>query len=159
MGESELGRVLDPRALDEGTGARGRVRFEVPAAWLDEGCRIEILLPRRLPCARCDSGGCDSCSKSGALRAPDEEAQRRLEITLQGDCGDAVALRLVDPFGTGLVEQLILEIRVGVASPGVMRIPEPPAPLALPTPMVPWRGVIMAVIATAAAILAALLSR
>lgn len=159
MGESELGRVLDPRALDEGTGARGRVRFEVPAAWLDAGCRIEILLPRRLPCARCDSGGCDACGKSGALRAPDDEAQRRLAITLPDDCGDAVALRLVDPFGTGLIEQLILEIRVGVASPGVTRIPDPPAPLALTTPMVPWRGVIMAVMATVAAILAAVLSR
>jgi len=159
MGESTLGRVLDPRALDEGTGARGRVRLEVPAAWLDEGCRIEILVPRRVPCARCDGGGCDACGKSGVLRAPDAEAQRRLEITLPDDCGDAVALRLVDPFGTGLIEQLILEIRAGTASPGVTRIPDPPAPLALPAPMIPWRGVIMAALATAAAILAALLSR
>ena len=60
---------------------------------------------------------------------------------------------------TGLIEQLIVEIRVGEASPSVTRIPEPPAPLALTTPLVPWRGVIMAVIATAAAILAAVLSR
>lgn len=159
MGESALGRVLDPRALDEGTGARGRVRLEVPAAWLDAGCRIEILVPRRVPCARCDGGGCDSCGKSGALRAPDAEAARRLEITLPEGCGEAVALRLVDPFGDGLVEQLLLEIRAGRASPEVTRVPDPPAPLALPPPLVPWRGVIMAALAAAAAILAALLAR
>jgi hypothetical protein len=159
LGESALGRVLDPRALDEGTGARGRLRFEVPAAWLDEGCRLDILVPRRVPCARCDGGGCDACGKSGVLRAPDAEAERRLEILLPEACGDAVALRLVDPFGAGLVEQLILEIRVGDASPSVTRLVDPPAPLALPPAPLPWRGVLMAALAAVAAILAALFAR
>ena len=159
MAEGTLGRLLDPRALDEGAGPRGRVQITVPAAWLTDGCRIEILAPRRLPCARCDAGGCDACGKSGVVRAPDLEASRRLEITLPGTPGEAVALRLADPFGPGLIDQLIVEIRAGEASPGVTRLPEltPQEPAALP--LYPWRGVILAAIATAAAILIAVLSR
>ena len=160
LGEGALGRVLDPRALDEGTGARGRVRLEVPADWLAAGCRIAIVAPRRLPSARCDGGGCDACGKSGVLRAPDAADDRRLEITLPGTHRDAVALRLSDPFGGGLVEQLIVEIRAGTASPCVTRIPDPlPPPDAAPLPVIPWRGLIAAGLATAAAILAAVLAR
>lgn len=159
MREGALGQVLDPRALDEGTGARGRVCVEVPTAWLTAGCRIEILAPRRLACARCDGGGCDACGKSGALRAPDAEASRRLEITLPGTQSPAVALRLADPFGEGFVEQLIVEIRAGIASPCVTRLPEPPSPSASPRSVIPWRGVLVAAFATAAAILAAVLAR
>jgi hypothetical protein len=160
MADGTLGRVLDPRALDEGKGPRGRVQITVPAAWLTSGCRVEILVPRRLPCARCDGGGCDACGKSGVLRAPDAEADRRLEITLPGTHNEAVALRLADPFGAGLVDQLIVEIRAGAASPGVTRVPEPP-PLedAAPLPPFAWRGFVVAAIATAAAILVAVLAR
>jgi hypothetical protein len=159
MGDGALGRVLDPRALDEGTGARVRVRVEVPAAWLTAGCRIAIVAPRRLPCARCDGGGCDACGKSGVLRAPDAEEDRRLELTLPGTQSEAVALRLADPFGVGLVEQLIVEIRAGAVSPGVTRIWEPTPAAAAPLPVIPWRGMIVVAIATAAAILVAVLSR
>lgn len=160
MREGALGQVLDPRALDEGTGARGRVCVEVPTDWLAAGCRIAIVAPRRLPCARCDGGGCDACGKSGVLRAPDAADDRRLEITLPGTHHAAVALRLSDPFGGGLVEQLIVEIRPGIASPCVTRIPDPlPPPDAAPLPKIPWRGLIAAALATAAAILAAVLAR
>ncbi len=159
MADGTLGRVLDPRALDEGAGPRGRVQITVPAAWLAVGCRVEILVARRLACARCDGGGCDACGKSGVLRAPDDEAARRLEITLPGTTNEAVALRLADPFGAGLVDQLIVEIRAGKASPGVTRIPEPPPEGAVPLPPFAWRGVILAAIATAAAILVAVLAR
>ena len=159
MADGTLGRLLDPRALDEGTGPRGRVQITVPAAWLTEGCRIEILAPRRLSCARCDAGGCDACGKSGVLRAPDAEASRRLEITLPGTPGVAVALRLADPFGPGVVDQLIVEIRAGEASLGVTRLPEPTSPEATTVPPYAWRGVVLAAIATAAAILVAVLSR
>lgn len=160
MREGALGQVLDPRALDEGTGARGRLCLEVPTDWLAAGCRIAILAPRRLACARCDGGGCDACGKSGVLRAPDAADDRRLEITLPGTHHDAVALRLADPFGGGLVEQLIVEIRVGVASACVTRIPDPlPPPGAAALAVLPWRGFLVAALATAAAILAALLAR
>jgi hypothetical protein len=159
MAEGTLGRLLDPRALDEGTGPRGRVQITVPAAWLNDGCRLEILAPRRLPCARCDAGGCDACGKSGVIRAPDLESSRRLEITLPATPGEAVALRLADPFGPGLVDQLIVEIRAGEASPGVTRIAEPTVSEAPALPLYPWRGVVLAAIATAAAILVAVLSR
>ena len=159
MADGTLGRLLDPRALDEGAGPRGRVQITVPAAWLTEGCRIEILAPRRLPCARCDAGGCDACGKSGVLRAPDAEASRRLEITLPGTPGEAVALRLADPFGPGLVDQLIIEIRAGVASPSVTLLADPAVPEVATLPPYPWRGVVLAAIATTAAILVAVLSR
>jgi len=159
MADGTLGRLLDPRALDEGVGPRGRVQITVPTAWLIAGCRIELLAPRRLPCARCDGGGCDACSKSGVLRAPDDEASRCLEITLPATQNEAVALRLADPFGAGLVEQLIVEIRAGVASPGVTRLPDPPAEDAAERPPIAWRGLIVAAIATAAAILVAVLMR
>ncbi|MEP7124864.1 MAG: hypothetical protein ABJE95_28305 [Byssovorax sp.] len=159
MADGTLGRLLDPRALDEGTGPRARVQITVPIAWLTDGCRIEILAPRRLPCARCDGGGCDACGKSGVLRAPDDEAARRLEITLPPTSSEAVALRLADPFGAGVVDQLIVEIRVGAASSGVTRLLDPleDAPPALPP--IAWRGVLLAAIATAAAILVAVLAR
>lgn len=161
MSDSALGRVLDPRALDEGTGARGRLAIDVPADWLAAGCRIALVAPRRLPCARCDGGGCDACHKSGVLRAPDAEADRRLEITLPSTPHEALALRLADPFGGGLVEQLIVEIRAaGEASPSVTRLPDSlPPEDAAPPPGLPWRGVLVAVLATAAAILGALLAR
>src|SRR4051794_2515473 len=105
MSEQALGRILDPRVLDEGLGARGRVRIAVPAEWLAAGCRIDLVAPRRLPCARCDGGGCDGCGRSGVLRAPEAEADRHLAITLPGTSNLAVALRLTDPFGPGLVAQ------------------------------------------------------
>ncbi len=193
MSDGALGRVLDPRALDEDTGARGRIRLEVPADWLAAGCRIAVVAPRRLPCARCDGGGCDACGKSGVLRAPDAADDRRLEITLPGTERNAVALRLSDPFGGGLVQQLIVEISAGTASPCVTRIPDPalrlpdPASVVLvqqlidelrarfaspgvrrtpdppskfpPPQAMPWRSLIVAGLATAAAILAALLAR
>jgi hypothetical protein len=159
MADGTLGRLLEPRALDEGTGPRGRVQITVPAAWLADGCSLSLLAPRRLPCARCDGGGCDACGKSGVLRAPDDEAARRLEITLPPTENEAVALRLADPFGAGVVDQLIVEIRAGVASPGVTRVPDPPAEAAAVLPPIAWRGVIIAAIATAAAILVAVLAR
>ena len=159
MADGTLGRLLDPRALDEGAGPRARVQSTVPAAWLTAGCRIEILAPRRLPCARCDGGGCDACGKSGVLRAPDDEAARLLEITLPPTANEAVALRLADPFGAGVVDQVIVEIRTGAASPGVTRIPDPLADEPAPLPPIAWRGVIVAAIATAAAILVAVLAR
>src|SRR6478609_12074352 len=109
MSDHALGRILDPRVLDESPGARGRVRIALPGEWLAAGCRIDLVVPRRLPCARCDGGGCDGCSRSGVLRAPDVEASRRVEITLPGTHETAVALRLTDPFGGGLVTQLIVE--------------------------------------------------
>jgi hypothetical protein len=159
MADGTLGRLLDPRALDEGTGPRGRVQITVPAAWLTEGCALSLLAPRRLPCARCDGGGCDACGKSGVLRAPDDEAARRLEITLPATQSEAVALRLADPFGAGVVDQLIVEIRAGAASPGVTRVPDALVEAAPELPPIAWRGVIIAAIATVAAILVAVLAR
>ncbi len=35
--------------------------------WLEEGASMSILLPRLLPCARCEGGGCDVCGRKGAF--------------------------------------------------------------------------------------------
>jgi hypothetical protein len=42
-------------------------RIEVPEAWFEEGAHLEIELPPRLVCARCEGGGCDACGRSGAI--------------------------------------------------------------------------------------------
>src|SRR5690242_3451348 len=76
VSKSSLGRVVDPRALDASSGARARLRVGVPAAWLAEGGELELRVPARLACARCDGGGCDGCARSGALRAPEPASAR-----------------------------------------------------------------------------------
>ncbi len=137
MGE-QLGRLLDPQALDADAGPRARFRIDVPAEWLDEGAEIEAEAPARLTCARCDGGGCDGCGRSGVLRAPKEASERRVTAKLPKEAPEALSLRIVQPFGgASAITQLMLEIRAGeTASAGVSRIdpPEPeeeePAPLA-----------------------------
>jgi len=61
-----LGRVLGPSL----TGPRGPDvlhRVRVPAAWLEQGKAIELTMPRHGSCAECEGGGCDRCSRSGAV--------------------------------------------------------------------------------------------
>ncbi len=107
----DLARVLDPAALAAAGGARARLRVEVPSAWLLAGAELEITLPARIGCARCDGGGCDGCGRSGALRAPDDPAERAIRVHLPAGDGRAVALRIVRPFGVATdVDQLVLEI-------------------------------------------------
>lgn len=111
----ELARLVDRAALDASEGPRARHRVTVPRAWLEEGRGIEVDVPARLGCARCDGGGCDSCGRSGALRGPDDASLRRLVLRLPG--GDqAVAFRLPRPFGDGVdPELLLLEVVPGDA--------------------------------------------
>jgi hypothetical protein len=42
-------------------------RIEVPDAWFEEGAHIEVQLPQRVVCARCEGGGCDACGRAGAI--------------------------------------------------------------------------------------------
>ena len=60
-----LGRVTG--AVDVPRGPDVLHRVNVPSAWLDEGARIELELPRNLSCATCGGGGCDRCGRSGAI--------------------------------------------------------------------------------------------
>ena len=161
---SSLGRVLDPAAVDADPGPRARLRLDVPERWLAEGAELEVVTPARLPCARCDGGGCDGCARSGVLRAPEAASDRTLRVQLPRLDGEpGVALRLTQPFGAEHpIAQLHLELRAAEQpSAGVRRLEPPPAPLArveatLP-PGLTWPA-IAALLALATA-LAALLSR
>jgi hypothetical protein len=117
--DSTLGQVVDPEELDRSAGPRGRMRVEVPAALLAAGGEIEITVPARVACARCDGGGCDGCERSGALRAPEPAEERRVRLTLPAQEPGAAAparveLRLVRPLGDAcLIEQLLVEVAAG----------------------------------------------
>lgn len=106
---TELGRVLDREARDADAGARGLLRLEIPAEWLQVGGSLEIDAPLRLVCARCEGGGCASCSNSGALRVDSEE--RRLDVVLSPGSDAAKRLRIEDPFGTGsTIRQVLVDL-------------------------------------------------
>jgi hypothetical protein len=155
-----LGRVLDPRALDECAGPRARIRIDVPASWLAEGAILHITAPSRLTCARCDGGGCDACDRSGALRSPADPEGRLVTATLSGADHDGVLVRVPRPFGADHgIQQLLVEIRVAaVSSSFVTRVAQPSSPdAAVHAPArLPWPAVALAV---AAAIVLVLLGR
>jgi hypothetical protein len=176
-----LGRVVDPEALAAEGGPRGLVRIELPAAWLVEPCAIDLTVPPRLVCARCDGGGCDGCERSGAVRAPSDRATRTVRVTLPRDA-HRVAVRIAEPFGPrGGIAQLILEVREGRApSPGVIRCGRALAPPLLggagprfrgllghgvdlrfsgPRGALAWSGMALVALAMVAAILIALFAR
>jgi hypothetical protein len=121
-----LGRVVDPAALAAEDGPLARLRIELPAAWLAEPCAIDVTVPPRLVCARCDGGGCDGCGRSGALRAPSDRSGRTVRVALPRAALGA-ALRIAEPFGPDAgIAQLYLEIREGSGpSAGVARSDEP----------------------------------
>lgn len=123
MDRNELGQVVDPEALDASAGARGRIRIEVPASWMNEGSAIEVAVPASILCDRCDGGGCDGCGRSGALRAPDDPRGRAVRLQVPAGSGGGVAVRIVRPFGDeAAIEQLIIEVRAGASpSQGVVR--------------------------------------
>jgi len=108
---STLGRVLDPEELDRAEGPRGRILLDVPDAWLAAGDAVELVVPARVTCARCEGGGCDECGRSGALRLPVDEAARTLRFSLPATTARNV-VRLVRPLGEDAgLEQLWVELR------------------------------------------------
>lgn len=125
---TQLGKLLDKDALDTDGGTRARAKIEVPIAWAAESALIEVLLPRTLPCARCDGGGCDGCGRSGALRGPAAEGARAVRVRLPRSLGDGVAMRIADPFGrASTIAQLWIEVRPARApSHSVRRLSAPP---------------------------------
>ncbi len=60
-----LARVTDD--LDAQRGPDLMYAIEVPADWFGNGARVLVRLPRLLPCARCEGGGCDLCERKGAF--------------------------------------------------------------------------------------------
>jgi hypothetical protein len=102
-----LGSVLEHEDLTAGT--RGRLSVDVLDAWLAPGTLLELVVPVRLACARCDGGGCDACGKSGAIRISGDEQKRSLRITLSES---ARGVRLVRPLGEDAgLDQLVIELR------------------------------------------------
>jgi hypothetical protein len=103
--------VLDPDELDASSGPRATLTIEIPEAWADGACEIEIVAPPKLVCARCDGGGCDGCSRSGAFRLATEPAERTFVVPMPSGIGDGAVLRIAEPFGAGAPpEQLMLRI-------------------------------------------------
>ncbi len=122
---AELARVLDKDALASATGKAGRTSLRVPAAWLAHGETIELVVPARLQCVRCDGGGCDGCDRSGGLRLDADEASRRVRLVLPKRTDErAFVVRLVQPLGDAVaLEQLEVEIAVGdITTAGCTRI-------------------------------------
>jgi len=117
-----LGSVLE---RDEPShGPRGRLTVAVPEAWLEPGSVLEVVVPARLACARCEGGGCDACGRSGAIRLPGDEKDRALRITLSES---ARGVRLTRPFGADAgLDQLVIELRPApVASELCRRVARP----------------------------------
>ena len=113
---TQLGNVLERDDPSVETGPRGRLIVDVLDAWLVAGTVLEIVLPARLACARCEGGGCDACGRSGAIRIDRGEHDRTVRVTLSES---ARGLRLVRPLGPDAgLDQLILELRpAAVPSP------------------------------------------
>lgn len=109
---AQLAQLVDPEALDACEGARAKLMLKVDRAWMRDGATLRVAVPKRLPCARCDGGGCDGCDRSGVLRGPDDEQARALTVELPGNqpVGSAVVLRLSKPFANDAIAQLLIHL-------------------------------------------------
>lgn len=88
-----LARVTND--LDEPRGPDVLYSVEVPMEWLEEGASVSIALPRLLPCARCEGGGCDVCGRKGAFEVPSLEGPVVVSLPRQsGAAPNALRLRL-----------------------------------------------------------------
>ena len=88
-----LARVTND--LDEPRGPDVLYTVEVPMEWLEEGASVSIALPRLLPCARCEGGGCDVCGRKGAFEIPLLEGPVVVSLPRQsGAAPSALRLRL-----------------------------------------------------------------
>jgi hypothetical protein len=105
-----LARIVDPEAVSAMAGPSARLEIRVPGSWA--GREIEVVVPPRVTCSRCDGGGCDSCNKSGAFKLGGSAAERAVLARLPGSVDPGVVLRLLYPLGDGgPLETLLLEVR------------------------------------------------
>lgn len=108
---TQLARVLDPAAHDALTGTHGKMSVELSEG--DRGEAVTLILPRRVVCARCDGGGCDSCGRSGAIRLDDDDAARTTHFVVPSGGDARFRVRLVRPLGDDAgLEQLTVEVRL-----------------------------------------------
>lgn len=107
----QLARVVDPTELDALTGPHGKMSITMASA---EGEHEAVfVIPKRVTCARCDGGGCDSCGRSGAIRLDLSEEERTTHFLFPATTHD-VRVRLARPVA-GL-DLLTVEIRVTQSS-------------------------------------------
>lgn len=78
--------------LNQPRGADVLFGVDVPEAWLREGVRLEIDLPRLLSCQRCEGGGCDLCERKGAFsRHQTDCGEEPLRVQLPASAGADVS--------------------------------------------------------------------
>lgn len=127
-------RLLDPDALAAEDGVRVRFAITIPLDALRRGAELEVDVPRRLQCARCDGGGCDRCDRTGIVRAPDDDALRVVRVRVVSETGAAVEVRVPQPFGgDSAIRQLLLEVRGSEETAPSVRAIRPLASTALTT--------------------------
>lgn len=126
----ELARVLRPQGEPRGADVRWRV--DVARGTLVEGAELELEVPRRLTCARCDGGGCDTCDRRGAISLRGaEQPPEKLNIVLSHAASGSVRLRIPEQGAKGAegvprgdLELTLCEADVG--HPSVhSRVPKP----------------------------------
>ncbi len=149
----ELARVANPEALAKEPDAR--ICVQIARAWVSADAPLDLVItaPRRLSCARCEGGGCDACARSGVLRAPEDEAARKVSARIPAATLQDLALRIPHPFGMEhAIQQVIVEIRFAEeASPNVARVQARPRSKRLPLAFI---LVLLALAALLAAVLA-----
>jgi DnaJ-class molecular chaperone len=104
-GVVELAQVLLPKDLPRGADVQWRV--DVLRGTLQKGVQLELEMPRRLPCAKCEGGGCDRCERSGAivLRQATEPAEQ-LSVLLSEAQHGMVRLRIPQRGGPGSADEV-----------------------------------------------------
>lgn len=101
-----LGRVTHDQ--DRPRGPDVQMRVNVPGQWIREGAKVEVELPRNLPCAVCEGGGCDACDRAGAVSLRGrKELPELLEVRLppHDDDGDLKGFVVRIPDRGGLPDE------------------------------------------------------
>lgn len=154
---TELARLLDRDEIDSAEGPRGTMMIALPPEWLAAGDPVEVVVPTRLVCARCDGGGCDACGRSGAIRIAGEQAERTTRFVLPKTTSERLVVRLLHPLGDAIdLSQLCIDVRIATASSptteGCTRLERPRAePPAFPLSTVLVAAVIALALAAAVA--------
>jgi hypothetical protein len=139
----ELAQVLLPKDMPRGADVQWRV--DVARGTLQKGAQLELEMPRRLPCARCEGGGCDRCERSGAIVLREAtEPNEQLSVVLSESQHGTVRLRIPQRGGPGVAEEVrgdleLILCEAEVNSPCVLSGVVDPRPI---TVWLWWLGVL-----------------
>lgn len=96
-----LARVTQDLEVPRGTDVD--LDISVPKGWM--GRDVLVLPPRRLSCAHCKGGGCDSCGRAGAITLCEKDEQPNpIRVTLPRTNGREVCIRLPEHGGAPMSE-------------------------------------------------------